>query len=235
MTPSSHPWEYVDTSKYTKNFFLTFDTSELKRYIKKLEHASRDRSVASKYNKAISPVLILRKSAPTALAELIKHTPSGEEGSNWGAWDYDGYSLHGGDHSKNTLKRGWVTKLPAMAEYKAFWLPTIKDAEDFVEGNVYVKRNKHNVHYLDLENCLEYATYVEYGHYIVLPGEKSESISARGGSRATRAPHKNSPTVNRWVMGKFFVAGMPKSSWNRVNSVMHEEYLKQLIRVLRND
>lgn len=221
-------------SLYSKSFLLTFDTSELKRYIDKLEKASRDRATASRYSRSISPVIILRKSAPTAIVELIRQTPSGNEGSNWGPWDYGDYYLYGGDHSKNTLKRGWVTKSPSMAEYKAFWLPTIKDAEDFVEGNVYAKRNKNNHTYVDLENCLEYAVYVEYGHRVVLPGERNANKSTRGGSRGKFYEPKVH-TVGRWVPGQYFVRGMPKASWRKISEKIHEEYLKQLMEVLRND
>ena len=220
--------------RYKNSFLLTFDTSELTKYRKKLEKASKDKKAVSRYSRSISPVIILRKSAPTALSELIRHTPSGQEGSNWGPWDYGDYYLYGGDHSKNTLKRGWVTKSPSMAEYKAFWMPTIKDAEDFVEGNVYVKRNVHNIHYLDLENCLEYAVYVEYGHYVVLPGERNARKSARGGSRSVETGSKHS-AVGRWVPGQYFVKNLPKVSWEKVSNRIHDEYLKQLREVLRND
>lgn len=220
---------------YKKTFLLTFDTSELDRYIKKLERASRDKSKISRYHDSISTTIILRKSAPTAIMELIRYTPSGEEGSNWGPWDYGDYYLYGGDHSKNTLKRGWVVKHPSMAEYKAFWMPNLRDAEDFVEGNVYVKNGRFGrSQYLDLENALEYAVYVEYGHHIVLPGERSANKSTRGGSRAVRHAPKVQ-TFGRWVPGKYFVEGMPKSAWMRVSTKMHEEYLKQLKEVLRND
>lgn len=219
---------------YNKTFFLTFDTSELERYIDKLERASRDRATASRYHKSISSVIILRKSAPTAISELIRATPSGNEGSNWGPWDYGTHYLYGGDHSKNTLKRGWVTKSPSMAEYKAFWLPTIKDAEDFVEGNIYAKRTRNNTYYVELENCLEYATYVEYGHRIVLPGERSGKKATQGGRRGNIYERKV-PTLGRWVPGQYFVRGMPKTSWSRISDKMHEEYLKQLREVLRND
>lgn len=215
-------------------YFLRFDISELKAYRKHIESVARNSDKRANFGDRISTDEILRTGAVVLLGELIAHTPSGEDGSNWGAWDYGDYYLYGGDHHKNTLKRGWVTKRPNVAEYKSYWKPTLKDTIDFVNKEVEVKHSSTNRCYMDLENCAKYAAMVEYGHRIVLPGErnadrstKSDSLNVKHGSKHT--------AVGRWVPGKYFVKNLPNTSWAKVSKATHEEYLKQLIKVLKYD